>query len=194
MFVRSFMSSPVVTLPSTTRAIDALELMQARKIRRIPVMEAGKLTGILTMGDLQAVLGLQEHSARRAATLLGDLMTRRVHTVAPDDPLERAARMMLENEVSGLPVLNEEKVVGIITESDIFLAFTRIMGIVERGVRLVLTVPEGVDLLDHLSRRVAGMRVRSLAAYPRREGGWEAVVRVRGRSLSRLLRRFTPIP
>src|SRR5262245_7259549 len=128
MFVRSFMSSPVVTLPSSTRAIDAMELMQARKIRRIPVMEAEKLTGILTMGDLQAVLGLQEHSARRAATLLGDIMTRRVHTVAPEDPLERAARIMLENEVSGLPVVNGGKVVGIITESDIFLAFTRIMG------------------------------------------------------------------
>src|SRR5690349_7017334 len=141
MFVRSFMSSPVVTLPSSTRAIDALEQMQARKIRRIPVLEDGRLTGILTMGDLQAVLGLQEQSARRAATLLGDIMTCRVHTVAPDDPLERAARVMLENEVSGLPVLSGGTVVGIITESDIFLAFTRIMGIVERGVRVVLTIP-----------------------------------------------------
>jgi acetoin utilization protein AcuB len=180
------MSTPVVTLPSTTRAIDALELMQARKIRRIPVMEAEKLTGILTMGDLQAVVGHQEQSARRASTLLGDIMTCRVHTVAPDDPLERAARVMLDNEVSGLPVLNGDAIVGIITESDIFLAFTRIMGIVERGVRVVLTIPEGVDLMDHLSRRVAGMRVRSVAAYPSREGGWEAVVRVRGRSLARL--------
>ena len=186
MFVRSFMSSPVVTLPSSTRAIDALELMQARKIRRIPVTESGKLTGILTMGDLQAVLGTQEHSARRAGILLGDIMTCRVHTVAPDDPLERAARVMLDNEVGGLPVLDGDKVAGIITESDIFLAFTRIMGIVERGVRVVFTIPEGVDLMDHLSRRVAGMRVRSIAAYPGAEGGWEAVVRVRGRSLARL--------
>ena len=77
-------------------------------------------------------------------------------------------------------------IVGIITESDIFLAFTRIMGIVERGVRVVMTIPEGADLLEHLSRRTRGMAVRSLAAYPSREGGWEAVVRVRGRSLSRL--------
>jgi acetoin utilization protein AcuB len=186
MFVRNFMSSPVVTLPSTTRAIDALELMQAKKIRRIPVLEEGKLSGILTLGDLQGVLGLQEHSIRRASTLLGDLMTRGVRTVAPDDPLERAARVMLDHEVSGLPVVEGEKVTGIITESDIFLAFTRIMGIVERGVRLVMTIPDGADLMDHLSRRTAGMAVRSLAAYPSREGGWEAVVRVRGRSLARL--------
>src|SRR6188474_16016 len=78
MFVRSFMSSPVVTLPSATRAIDALELMQAKKIRRIPVTEEGRLTGILTLGDIQSVLGLQEHSVRRAATRLGDIMTREV--------------------------------------------------------------------------------------------------------------------
>jgi acetoin utilization protein AcuB len=186
MFVRHFMSSPVVTLTSATRAIDALELMQAKKFRRIPVMEDGRLTGILTLGDIQGVLGQQEHSVRRAATRLGDIMTRRVRTVAPDDPLERAARVMLEHDVSGLPVLDGDRLVGIITESDIFLAFTRIMGIVERGVRVVLTVPEGADLMEHLARRTAGMAVRSLAAYPSREGGWEAVVRVRGRSLARL--------
>lgn len=186
MYVRNFMSAPVVTQTTDTRAIDALELMQAKKIRRIPITENGRLTGILTMGDLQAVLGRQEHSVRRASTRLGDLMTREVRTVAPDDPLERAARVMLDHEVSGLPVLEGGQVVGIITESDIFVAFTRIMGIVERGVRIVLTVPEGADLMEHLSRRTAGMGVRSLAAYPSREGGWEAVVRVRGRSPSRL--------
>jgi len=89
MDVRNFMSNPVVTLPSSTRAIDALELMQAKKIRRIPILEDGRLTGILTMGDIQSVLGLQEHSVRRAATKLGDVMTRKVHTVSADDPLER---------------------------------------------------------------------------------------------------------
>lgn len=186
MFVRNFMSSPVVTLPASTRAIDALELMQAKKIRRIPILEEGRLTGILTLGDLQSVLGLQEHSVRRAATKLGDIMTRGVRTVAPDDPLERAARMMLDHEVAGLPVLDQDRVVGIITESDIFLAFTRIMGIVERGVRVVLTIPDGVDLMEHLARRTSGMAVRSLAAYPSKDGGWEAVVRVRGRSLAKL--------
>jgi acetoin utilization protein AcuB len=186
MYVRSFMTSPAVTMTTDTRAADALELMQAKKIRRIPILKDGRLTGILTMGDLQAVLGLQENSVRRVSTLLGDLMTREVRTVAPDDPLERAARVMLDHEVSGLPVVEGDAVVGIITESDIFVAFTRIMGIVERGVRVVLSVPEGADLMEQLTRRTAGMAVRSLAAYPSREGGWEAVIRVRGRSPSRI--------
>ncbi len=184
MFVRNWMSSPVVTLPASVRAIDALELMQARRIRRVPVVDNGCLTGILTLADVQAVLGPHELSPRRARTLLGDIMTRGVRTVAPEDPLERAARIMLENEFSGLPVVEGNRVIGIITESDIFLAFTRIMGIMEQGARVMMTIPEGSDLLDALSRRTEGMGVRSVAAYPARSGGWEAVVRIRGRALA----------
>jgi hypothetical protein len=60
------------------------------------------------------------------------------------------------------------------------------MGIVERGVRVVMVVPEGADLMEQLTRRTAGLAVRSVAAYPAREGGWEVVVRVRGASLAKL--------
>jgi acetoin utilization protein AcuB len=68
----------------------------------------------------------RESSLRRAATL-GDLMERDVVTVRPDDRLEHAARLMVEHENSGLPVVEEGAVVGLITESDIFAAFTRLM-------------------------------------------------------------------
>lgn len=186
MFVRSWMSSPVVTLPESTPAADALELMLVKKIRRIPVLTDGRLEGILTQGDLQAVLGTSENSIRRVQTKLGDIMTRGVHTVSPDDPLERAARVMLEREVAGLPVVEGPRVVGMITESDIFSAFTRIMGVLESGGRVVMTIPEGNDLLDSIRARTLGMSVRSVAAYPGTQGGWEAVVRVRGRALARV--------
>jgi acetoin utilization protein AcuB len=180
------MSSPVITLSEKTPAIDALELMQVKKIRRIPVMSEGKLVGILTQKDLLAVLGPTENSVRRAKTRLGDIMTVTVQTVAPDDPLERAARLMLEHDIAGLPVVEGNQVVGMITESDIFSAFTRIMGIWETGGRVVMSIPEGTDLLEGIRERSLGMSVRSLAAYPSPKGGWEAVVRVRGRSLARL--------
>lgn len=183
MFVRSWMSAPVIALEETTPAADALELMIVRKIRRIPVLSGSRLVGILTQGDLQAVLGPGENSLRRARTRLGDLMTRAVHTVSPDDPLERAARIMLERDVAGLPVVDGTSVIGMITESDIFSAFTRIMGVLETGGRVVMTIPEGDDLLESIRTRTWGLSVRSLAAYPSSKGGWEAVVRVRGRSL-----------
>jgi acetoin utilization protein AcuB len=181
MFVRSWMSSPVIALPVDTPAVDALELMLVKKIRRLPVLREGKLAGILTQSDLQAVLAGPENSPRRVRTRLGDLMTPQVRTVAPDDPLERAARLMLEHEISGLPVLEGDRLVGLITESDIFRAFTRIMGLWESGGRVVMTVPPRADLLREVASRTEGLAVRSLAAYPSSFGGWEVVVRIRGR-------------
>ncbi|HEX7898789.1 MAG TPA: CBS domain-containing protein [Planctomycetota bacterium] len=120
------MTSPAVTLPSDTRVVDALELMAVRKIRRVPVLEKGRLVGILATSDLQSVLGPDDSSPRRAATL-GDIMKRGVVTVRPDDRLDHAAWLMVEHEVSGLPVVDDGRVVGLITESDIFAAFTRLM-------------------------------------------------------------------
>jgi acetoin utilization protein AcuB len=186
MFVRSWMSSPVVALEESTPAADALEIMMVKKIRRIPVLSGGKLAGILTQGDIQSVLGPVENTARRSQTRLGDIMTRGVQTVEPDDPLERAARIMLEKGIAGLPVVEGERVVGMITESDIFSAFTRIMGVLETGGRVVMTIPEGSDLLEGVRSRTSGLSVRSLAAYPSPQGGWEVVVRVRGRALARV--------
>jgi acetoin utilization protein AcuB len=185
MFVRHWMTSPAVTLPTETPAVDALEVMLVRRIRRIPVLgEGGSLAGIVTRDDLQRILGTSENSVRRTRVTLGDIMTPRVRTVAPEDPLERAARIMLENDIAGLPVMQGDRVVGMITESDIFAAFTRIMGLCEPGGRIVLTIPEGSDLLEALRTRTAGVALRSLAAYPAPGGGWEAVARVRGRRAS----------
>lgn len=187
MFVRTWMSTPVVALSEETPAMDALELMLVKKIRRIPVLSEGKLVGILTQGDIQAVLGPSENCVRRTQTRLGDMMTRGVQTIGPDDPLERAARIMLEKDIAGLPVVEEGRVVGMITESDIFSAFTRIMGILETGGRVVMSIPEGSDLLEAIRQRTSRLAVRSLAAYPAPGGGWEVVVRMRGRSKVRLV-------
>lgn len=121
------MSSPAVTLPAETRVVDALEFMVVRKIRRVPVLEEGRLAGILARSDLESAVGPDERSPRRIGLRLGDLMTRSVVTARPDDRLEHAARLMLEHEVSGLPVVKDGEVLGLITESDVFAAFTRIM-------------------------------------------------------------------
>ena len=136
MLVRDWMTSPAVTLPSDTRVVDALELMAVRKIRRVPILEDRKLVGILAVSDLQSVVGPDENSPRRGVTL-GDIMKRGVVTVRPDDRLERAARLMLEHEISGLPVVDDTGVVGLITESDVFEAFTRMM----EGLRTASTRP-----------------------------------------------------
>jgi len=183
MFVRRWMSSPAVVLPAATPIADAIEYMAVKKIRRVPVIQDGTLVGIVTDSDLQAVAARHPGSARGARILLGDVMAKPVLTVAPDDTLEHAAKIMLENQVSGLPVLDGGRLLGMITESDVFEAFNEIMGTEEAGARIMLTVPADDDLLDTLRKRLKGLAIRSLATYRSEEGrDWEVVVRVCGRT------------
>lgn len=185
MFVRHWMSRPAVTRPADTPAADALELMWVQGIRRLPVTENDQLAGIVTREHLQLELGRDERSLRRARLTLGDVMTRGVATAGPDDTLETAAQLMLDRRISGLPVLLDGRIEGIITESDIFRAFTRIMGLAERGARLVMTIPGSTDLLEGIRRRLGSLAPRSLAAYQTAGGDWEVTARVAGRDTSR---------
>ncbi|HTF57916.1 MAG TPA: CBS domain-containing protein [Planctomycetota bacterium] len=183
MFVRRWMSSPAVVLPAATPVVDAIEFMAVKKIRRIPVIQDGALVGIVTGTDLQAVAARHPGLGRSERILLGYVMAKPVLTVAPDDTLEHAAKIMLENEVSGLPVLDGGRLLGMITESDVFEAFNEIMGTEEAGARIMLTVPADDDLLDTLRKRLKGLAIRSLATYRSEEGrDWEVVVRVCGRT------------
>src|SRR5688572_30290660 len=182
MFVRSWMSAPAVVLPASTPVSDALEYMAIRKIRRVPVIRDGGLAGIVTRSDLQEIAARHDASGRTNRIVLADVMKTPVLTVAPDDTLENASQIMLENEISGLPVLDGNRLLGMITESDIFEAFNEIMGTAESGARIVMTVPADTQLLDSLRRRLKGLSIRSLATYRGEDGGdWEVVVRVCGR-------------
>ena len=182
MFVRSWMSCPAVVLPGATPIPDALEYMAIRKIRRIPVIQEGALAGIVTRSDLQAIAARHDWAGRTTRITLADVMKTPVLTVAPDDTLELASKIMLDNDVSGLPVMDGGRLLGMITESDVFEAFNEIMGTAESGARIVMTVPADAQLLDSLRRRLKGLSIRSLATYRSEDGGaWEVVVRVCGR-------------
>ena len=181
MFVRTWMSAPAVVLPPVVPADAALEFMNKREIRRLPVVEEKKLLGIITRSDLEAALG----KARKPGTInhdtVADLMTAKPITVDPDETLERAAQLMLENKVSGLPVTRDKEVVGIITESDVFRALCDIMGIKQQGARVVMSVGENEDLLETIRKRLSGLALHSLTTWHNPASGkWEVVLRVRG--------------
>jgi acetoin utilization protein AcuB len=184
MFVRTWMTSPVVVLPAETPILEALRIMELRRIHRVPVLRDGRLAGIVTRYDLTEMMGYVDSPSRQGQTLLEDLMKRPVVTVSPEDTIERAAQLMLDHKISGLPVVDGEEVLGILTESDVFRAFNKILGFWERGARIVISVPEEQDLLEAIKRRVGGLTVRSLAAYQTPQGTWEVVARVRGRRLA----------
>ena len=123
MVVSERMSSPVVTVPTDTDFQTALALMQRRKLRRLPVVDGkGALVGIVAERDL--LLAATRFLQSRVE--VSDIMKKRVVTIPPGSLLKDAARLMLENKVGGLPVVEDGVLVGMITESDIFRRFTEL--------------------------------------------------------------------
>ena len=133
--VRDWMTpKPVIISPSTPLR-DAYWLMIDNKVRRLPVMDDEHLVGIVTMEDLRQAepstgigLDLVKITDMLSRMTVRQVMTKEPRTIAPDAPLIEAARMMLEYEVSALPVMENSQLVGIITESDIFRAFVELEG------------------------------------------------------------------
>jgi CBS domain-containing protein len=180
MFVRDRMSAPAVVVGPRATASSALAFMDKRKIRRLPVVENGKLIGIVTRSDLEA-------SAKRilggSVTRVSQIMTPKPLSVQQDETLEAAAQLMMTKKVSGLPVLAGDRVVGILTESDVFRALCQMMGFGERGARVMVSVNDDQDLLDTIRARLNRMAVRSLVTvHDPKRNAWDVIMRVRGRS------------
>ena len=127
--VSVWMTKNVLTADPTTTLPEAHQLMMSKNIRRLPVVDkSGRLVGIVTLGDIRGAqpseatsLSIWEMNYLLANLKLKKVMTPDPVTIGSDATIGEAARLMLENKVSGLPVVNDEhKVIGIITESDIF--------------------------------------------------------------------------
>jgi acetoin utilization protein AcuB len=174
------MSAPAIVIAPGTTASLALDFMETKKIRRLPVVRDGKLVGIITKSDLLA--GVRKRGAGPVNTV-AQLMTPRPLTVGQDETLETAAELMMTRKVSGLPVMDGEQVVGILTESDLFRALCQMLGFGERGARVVMCIKDDQDVLDSIRGRLKKMTVRSLVtAHDANRGMWDVVMRVRGRS------------
>ncbi len=119
MLVKEFMTRHPVTISPSTSVIGAWSLMRDHHIRRLPVVEGQRVIGILTLGDLrEAHADAPDGPGMRAGVLMRDNPI----TVTPETTLRQAARIMIDKKVSGLPVVADGALVGIITESDLFRA------------------------------------------------------------------------
>jgi CBS domain-containing protein len=126
--VKDWMSREVVTAVPTMGLLDADALMRENKIRRLPVVENGRVVGIVTFGDVRGArpsqatsLSTWEMNYLLANLKLSEIMTRQPQTVSPEATIGEAADLMLTHRVSGLPVVDGDgQLVGVITESDIF--------------------------------------------------------------------------
>jgi acetoin utilization protein AcuB len=189
MFVRDCMSSPAVAITPDTPLPDALNLMHEHRFRRLPVVdENDKLVGIVSERDLL-------YASPPPATLLSGLelnhllaelptkkiMTRKVLTTTPDTFVEDAARLMVENKVGGLPVVDEDKhVVGVITETDVFRAFIELYRAGHAGLYLTLKVEDRAGLMIELSKAVFGLGsdiVGLSSSYEEATGDYRLVIK-----------------
>jgi acetoin utilization protein AcuB len=165
--------NPITITPDTTFP-DAFRVIREKGIRYLPVVnKRGKLIGIVTQTDLL-------HASPSSATtltvfevnyLLARLTVREVMqtpiTVAEDAPIESAAKVMVEKEISCLPVMRDGELVGIITETDIFKAFQEILGSGENVLRITLRMPDVPGELARMARVIAdlGGNLHSVAAF-----------------------------
>ena len=126
--VKHWMTRDVVTISPDTPLPEAHRLMSEKQIRRLPIVDHNRVVGIITLGDVREAepsdatsLSIWEMNYLLAKQKVDSLMTKNPLTITPEATISEAARLMLEQKVSGLPVLDQnEKLVGIITESDVF--------------------------------------------------------------------------
>ena len=124
--VRSWMTETLITITPQTTLPEAQRIMFEHKIRRLPVMKSDKLVGIVTLGDIReakasdaTTLSIYELNYLMDRLTAKDFMTPNPITIAPDSTIGEAARLMVEKKIGGLPVVDDGKLVGMITETDI---------------------------------------------------------------------------
>jgi len=178
---------------------DALKMMRDNHIRRLPVLDKrGKLVGIVSDKDLlyaspspATSLSVYELHYLLSKLMVKEVMSSPVITVTEYTPLEEAARIMADSKIGGLPVMREDKVVGIITETDMFKIFLEMLGARKKGVRLSMLVPEARGILADITTEIArlGGNIISLGTfYGEDPTTAEITVKVEGVSQEELLK------
>jgi acetoin utilization protein AcuB len=195
MLVRDRMSSPPITMDVRGSILEAHSLMRHYRVRRIPVLSRGRLVGIVTWTDLMRALpspatslGAWEIPGLLLRASVKDIMTAAPITIDPDQPVEEAALLMRSRKIGGLPVVDgDDRLVGIITESDIFDAFLEMTGLQQGGARLVVELGDRAGAVADLTAVLdaAGAALASLAVYGQ-EGQRVAVLRVASADRTRL--------
>ena len=145
LLVKDSMAREIVTLSPDETAATALALCRERRIRHLPVLEEGRIVGIVSDRDLRSstpALGDPDRAAALQEVLVEDVMAREVVSVLPDDPIEQAANTMREGKIGCLPVLEGDDLVGIITASDVMDALVYLVGANEPGSRMEVALPD----------------------------------------------------
>ncbi|MGD0216295.1 MAG: CBS and ACT domain-containing protein [Desulfobaccales bacterium] len=172
MLIEDWMTRDPVTITDDTSLIRAIHIINEHHFRRLPVMNAGRLVGLVTDRDLKAAspsrattLDVHEMYYLMAEMQVKEIMSRDPITVSQDATVEEAAQTMLAHTISGLPVVDAGgSMVGIITQSDILRALLHISGSLQGGVQFALRLEDRPGVLREVAdlMRAKGGRLLSL--------------------------------
>jgi acetoin utilization protein AcuB len=163
MVVSQFMSkNPDVVHPDTP-VTEAKELMTKKNIGKLPVLDkSNRLVGIVTKKDLvnaapssATTLDMYEISYLLSKLRVEKIMSKNVITVQSDEVVEEAARVMADNGIGCLPVMKDDILIGIITESDLFHAFVDMFAARQKGVRVTFMLEEKPGMLARITQAIS---------------------------------------
>ncbi len=201
MRIRDMMTKNPMTIDSQTLVLDAQKIMRENNIRRLPVVEKGKLVGIITHHDLLEAapspatsLSVHELNYLLSKMKVKEIMKKNPVTLTPDTPFEEALRIGQEKKIGSFPVVENGKLVGIATESDIVRFLTRALGVREEGSRITI---EGLGgKLTDLERIISianqhQIIILSMISLPRPEKkDWMIVLRLKTSDPDPIVRDF----
>jgi acetoin utilization protein AcuB len=186
MLVKYWMSPQVFTIDAEASMQDAVNLMKNHNIRMLPVTKKEKLVGILTDRDLKhasasdaTTLEIHELLYLLSKIKVKDIMSKNPITVPPDLTVEETAEVLLKDKISGAPVLNSSgKIVGIITQSDIFKVLISLTGVGSSGIQFAFKLedrPGSIKEVADIIRSFGGRMVSILTSYESVEKGFRKV-------------------
>lgn len=152
MFVADWMTRKVISVTADNNIVEAIKSMKEKKIKHLPVVDgSGKVVGILSDRDIKeftpskvSSFEVRELNYILYTTKVKAIMKKKVFTTSPETPIEEAALTMLENDIGCLPVVEHKKLVGIISDRDLFRVLVDITGVRQGGERFALTLKDKI--------------------------------------------------
>jgi acetoin utilization protein AcuB len=187
VLVKDVMQAHPVTATPETRLPQLVRLLQRRGFRHLPVVDGGKLVGIISDRDVKqstasaaSTAGGRERDRLLEELTAGQIMARAVVTIGPMMGVDEAARLMATRKISALPVTEGDRLVGIVTETDVLQLFVRALGVLEPSSRLDVILRDQAAGLGELVRAVeeAGIRIASVMTLAMPTGEREVVLRL----------------
>ena len=193
--------NPVTTTPDMG-VFEAFELMKSEGVQRLPVLDGdGNLVGIISEKNITSAAADKEVSIVEFALLLskikvGDVMTKEVITVSVDDPVEMAARKMSDNDISILPVVdNNGKLVGVVSRSDLFRLLLELFGTRHYGIRVTFRIKDQKGVIAKLAIALEkiGANIVSIGNLDSDQGYSTIIMKINGVEESLIKAALTPL-